>query len=53
MVTWIELAKHNKKSDCWIAIEGKVFDVSSYFAEHPGGDDVLMNHAGRDATKGF
>ena len=33
-------------------IEGKVYDVSEYVDEHPGGDAIL-NNAGEDATEGF
>ena len=53
VITWDELMKHNKRNDCWILIEGKVFDVTTYLAEHPGGDDILVRNSGRDATEGF
>ncbi|VFQ63043.1 unnamed protein product [Cuscuta campestris] len=47
-----EVALHNKRSDCWIIIKDKVFDVTSYVEEHPGGDAILA-HAGDDSTEGF
>ncbi|XP_022154762.1 cytochrome B5-like protein isoform X2 [Momordica charantia] len=47
-----EVSVHNKRTDCWIIIKNKVYDVSSYVDEHPGGDAILA-HAGDDATKGF
>lgn len=53
IITWEELSQHNKRGDYWICIEGNVYDVSTYLAEHPGGDDILIKHAGKDATKGF
>ncbi|XAR50688.1 hypothetical protein NMG60_11005083 [Bertholletia excelsa] len=43
---------HNKRSDCWIIIKNKVYDVTSYVEEHPGGDAILA-HAGDDSTEGF
>ncbi|KAL4604499.1 cytochrome B5-like protein [Castanea sativa] len=43
---------HNKKTDCWIIIKDKVYDVTSYVEEHPGGDAILA-HAGDDSTEGF
>ena len=53
VITWEELSKHNKKGDYWMCIEGSVYNVSNYLAEHPGGDDVLIKHSGKDATVPF
>lgn len=47
-----EVAPHKTKSDCWIIVEKKVYDVTSYIEEHPGGDYILRN-AGKDSTAGF
>ncbi|VVA94010.1 unnamed protein product [Arabis nemorensis] len=47
-----EVALHNKRHDCWIIIKDKVYDVTSYVEEHPGGDAIL-DHAGDDSTVGF
>eukprot|EP00249_Psilotum_nudum_P010869 c22817_g1_i2 orf=305-601(+) len=40
----------NRKSTVKATV--KVYDVTSYVEEHPGGDAIL-NHAGDDSTKGF
>lgn len=47
-----EIATHNKQEDCWIIVNGKVYDVTSYIDEHPGGTSIL-NNAGADSTEGF
>ncbi|KHN40384.1 Cytochrome B5-like protein isoform A [Glycine soja] len=47
-----EVSLHNKRTDCWIIIKNKVYDVTSYVEEHPGGDSILA-HAGDDSTEGF
>ncbi|KAF5207012.1 Cytochrome b5-like protein [Thalictrum thalictroides] len=47
-----EVSMHNKRSDCWIIIKDKVYDITSYVEEHPGGDAILA-HAGDDSTEGF
>ncbi|KAK6944909.1 Cytochrome b5-like heme/steroid binding domain [Dillenia turbinata] len=50
--TKAEVSLHNKRTDCWVIIKDKVYDVSSYVEEHPGGDAILRN-AGDDSTEGF
>ncbi|KAH8401772.1 hypothetical protein KR009_007794 [Drosophila setifemur] len=52
-VTKSELALHNKASDAWMALRGRVFNVTRYMDFHPGGVDELMRGVGRDATKLF
>lgn len=52
-VTVEELAKHHTRSDCWMAIDGVVYDVSRFVPFHPGGTKVLEMYAGRDATGPF
>ncbi|OWM66077.1 hypothetical protein CDL15_Pgr015504 [Punica granatum] len=47
-----EVSFHNKRDDCWIIIKNRVYDVTSYVEEHPGGDAILA-HAGDDSTEGF
>ena len=47
------LKGHNKRGDLWIAVRGRVFDVSKFAADHPGGDSVLLSVAGKDATADF
>ncbi|XP_008810951.1 cytochrome b5 [Phoenix dactylifera] len=48
-----EASQHNTQDDCWVVIDGKVYDVTNYLDEHPGGDDVLLSAAGRDSTEEF
>lgn len=49
-VTPRELAKHCTQTDAWIAIRGRVYNVTSYLPFHPGGMDELMKGIGKDAT---
>ncbi|XP_037042316.1 cytochrome b5 reductase 4 isoform X2 [Bradysia coprophila] len=48
-----ELAKNCKCDDAWLAIRGKVYNVTRYMDFHPGGTDELMKGVGKDATKIF
>ncbi|GKT58265.1 nitrate reductase [Colletotrichum tofieldiae] len=42
-----EIEKHDKEDDCWIVVDGKVYDATSVMAWHPGGKAPIMAHAGR------
>ncbi|CAH8259670.1 unnamed protein product [Arabidopsis lyrata] len=48
-----ELSQHSSRHDCWLLIEGKVYDVTEFLKDHPGGDDVLLSATGKDATHEF
>ncbi|KAH7523821.1 hypothetical protein FEM48_Zijuj06G0052600 [Ziziphus jujuba var. spinosa] len=48
-----ELAKHNKNGDLWISIQGKIYDVSKWTQNHPGGELPLFSLAGQDVTDAF
>merc|ERR1712130_139170 len=52
-ITYAELCEHNKETDLWILIDGKVYDVTKFLPEHPGGEEVLTTEAGKDATEPF
>ena len=48
-----EVSRHNTKDDCWIILYGKVYNVTSWLDKHPGGAQLLLNHAGEDATVSY
>lgn len=52
-VTWEELAEHNTPQDLWVAIRGKVYDLTTYQNRHPGGFRLMQLGAGRDVTHLF
>ncbi|KAK8624274.1 hypothetical protein V6N13_065623 [Hibiscus sabdariffa] len=51
--TFLQVAQHKSKNDCWLVIDGKVLNVTKFLEEHPGGEEVLMESAGKDASKEF
>jgi cytochrome b involved in lipid metabolism len=51
--TWKEISENNKKSSCWVVLNGSVYDLTNYLRDHPGGASKIMEYAGRDCTKAF
>jgi hypothetical protein len=48
-----QVAQHNSASDCYIIINGKVYDARSYINQHPGGMEAIVSGCGTDATDMF
>lgn len=48
--TWEEIQKHNLRTDRWLVIERKVYNVTQWAHRHPGGQRVIGHCAGEDAT---
>jgi L-lactate dehydrogenase (cytochrome) len=45
-----EISSHNKEDDCWIVVDGVVWDITGFAPEHPGGPAIIYKYAGRDAS---
>jgi len=43
-----DVANHKTSSSCWISHEGKVYNVTHFLNDHPGGDDMILKYAGQD-----
>ena len=41
-----EIEKHGTEDDCWIVVDGNVYDATSVLSWHPGGKGPIMAHAG-------
>ena len=58
-LTLAEVAAHDREEDCYLIIGNertggaKVYDVTKYLDEHPGGDAVLLELAGKYADDMF
>lgn len=42
-----EVSERNGRSACWVVIHGKVYNVTEYLEDHPGGEDILLDVAGK------
>ncbi|ORX50111.1 cytochrome b5 [Hesseltinella vesiculosa] len=48
-----DVKAHQTKGDLWVVIHNKVYDITEFVLEHPGGEEVLLDEAGKDATESF
>lgn len=53
VITMEEMQQHTSKADCWVALHGKVFAISPFLDDHPGGAKAILLYGGKDATKEF
>ncbi|KAI9032800.1 hypothetical protein CLU79DRAFT_692950 [Phycomyces nitens] len=45
-----QVAEHASESSCWIIYNNKVYDVTTFVGDHPGGQDIVMQFAGTNVT---
>ncbi|EPS34798.1 hypothetical protein POX_a00234 [Penicillium oxalicum] len=48
-----EVARHCTIDDCWLVVDNQVWDVSAFAPNHPGGAEIILQYAGRDATVAY
>ena len=39
--------QHTTEKDCWLIIGGKVYNVTDFLDEHPGGFDIIISATGK------
>ncbi|KAL4888251.1 FMN-dependent dehydrogenase-domain-containing protein [Aspergillus ambiguus] len=53
LISASDVLSHNSPNDCWIVIDGKVWDVTQFAQDHPGGASTIYRYAGKDATQAY
>ena len=48
-----EVARHATETDCWMAIQGVVYDITSYLPDHPSRPSVILPWCGKDASDAY
>ncbi|MBP9686891.1 MAG: cytochrome b5 domain-containing protein [Candidatus Doudnabacteria bacterium] len=48
-----EVATHNSRENCWAAVNGNVYDLSAWIAQHPGGPAAIAKLCGTDGSAQF
>merc|ERR1719247_3954369 len=46
-----EVQKHTTKESAWVVLHDKIYDLTQFLDDHPGGHEVVLKWAGKDATK--
>jgi len=48
-----EVSKHDNAEDCWVIHNDFVYNVTDFIEKHPGGAELILNHAGKDISNLF
>ncbi len=48
-----EVRKHNKPTDCWTVINKRVYNLTKWVSQHPGGSAAISRLCGTDGTRAF
>ena len=48
-----QVAMHSGRNDCWTAINGNVYNVTTWAIKHPGGDQNIYRLCGIDGSSAF
>lgn len=49
----VDVASHKTLEDCWIVVEGKIYDITDYIKGHPTPPEVIAPSCGKDATLAY
>lgn len=53
VIRYEEVKKHNSIKSAWLVIHNKVYDVTKFLEDHPGGEEVLLEQASKNSTEAF
>ncbi|KAI8141359.1 hypothetical protein BJV82DRAFT_645327 [Fennellomyces sp. T-0311] len=45
-----QVLEHQSEDSCWIIYKDKVYNVTDFVSDHPGGRDIMLEFAGTDIT---
>ena len=47
----LDVASHNTSKSCYVTSGTKVFDITPFLNDHPGGGDLILEYGGKDVTE--
>jgi cytochrome b involved in lipid metabolism len=51
--TLADVSAHGGKGDCWTAINGGVYNLTTWISQHPGGEQAILSICGKDGSAAF
>ena len=48
-----DVATHGNADDCWMVIDGQVYDLTEYLPKHPTRPEVIVPWCGKGATLAY
>lgn len=51
--TLADVSMHPDAKSCWSVINGKVYNLTSWIGQHPGGEDAILSICGKDGSQAF
>jgi cytochrome b involved in lipid metabolism len=52
-ITLSQVAAHKSRTSCWSAINGNVYDLTSWIPNHPGGEQAILSLCGIDGSAAY
>lgn len=52
-ITLTQISQHSSRSSCWSAINGSVYDLTSWIPNHPGGEQKILSLCGIDGSSRY
>ena len=49
--TTAEVESHNNAKSCYVTVGSKVYDITSFVDDHPGGGDLILEYGGKDVKE--
>lgn len=43
-----DVCNHRNANSCWIVRNELIYDITNFLNDHPGGDDIILEWAGKD-----
>lgn len=48
-----DVARHARPEDCWMIIDGRVYDISTYLPDHPSRSGIVEPWCGKEASEAY